>query len=51
MSGLLWGVLGAMVTVAVQWGSLQIQIRWIRADVDRAHQRLDFIERRAHPRD
>lgn len=46
MDGVLWSIIGAVAAIAVQWGSVQVQIRWIRSDVDRAHSRLDFIERR-----
>lgn len=41
IDGMVWAMLGAVAAVAVQWGSLQVQVRWLRADVERAHVRLD----------
>lgn len=46
-----WATLGTAVITAVfsagsVWGVVRIELRYLRRDVDRAHDRIDQLERR-----
>ncbi len=43
-------LLGGVVTGLITWGGVRVEMRWIRADLDRAHLRIDWLERRARAR-
>jgi hypothetical protein len=44
---LLPSLLGGLACGLVTWGGLRVELRYLRRDIDRAHNRLDRIEERA----
>jgi len=40
-------VLGIILNGAVTWGVVSTKLEWLRADVNRAHRRLDQLEAKA----
>lgn len=47
---MLTAVLSGLVTGAVTWGAMRVEIRYLRRDVDRAHLRLDSLNCQANRR-
>lgn len=43
MTELVISLLSGLVTGAVTWGAMRVEIRYLRRDVDRAHWRLDSL--------
>lgn len=43
---LLPGLVGGLACGLVTWGGLRVELRYLRRDIDRAHNRLDRIEER-----
>ncbi len=37
--------LGGIITGTAAWWAIRVHIAWLRADIDRAHTRLDKIEK------
>lgn len=38
-----------LVSSLLTWGGLRVELRWLRRDVDLAHQRIDRLEGKACP--
>jgi hypothetical protein len=38
-------VVTGLVCGLVAWGGVKVELRWLRRDVDLAHQRIDRLER------
>lgn len=45
IESLLIALASGVVTGLITWGGLRVELQWIRADVDRAHARLDHLDR------
>lgn len=49
MSGISDAILVAAITgvvsAAVNWGIVKVQLAWLRRDVDKAHERIDELKR------
>lgn len=39
-------ILSGAVAGLVAWGGVRIELRWLRRDVDRAHTRINHLQRR-----
>lgn len=42
---ILIAVVTGVITAAVNWGIVKVQLDWLRRDVDAAHKRLDELAR------
>ncbi len=38
-------IIGGVITGASAWMAIRVHIAWLRADIDRAHKRIDLIDR------
>lgn len=43
MGEVLIAVVTGVITGAVTWGAMRVEVRYLRRDVDRAHWRLDSL--------
>lgn len=43
MDSLVIAAVTGLVTGAVTWGAMRVEIRYLRRDVDRAHMRIDAL--------
>lgn len=50
MEGILLDVLqatiGGVITGGAAWAAIKVHIAWLRADIERAHKRLDILEQK-----
>lgn len=46
MDAIIIAIVTGAVSGGVSWGMVRMELRWLRADVDRAHDRIAEIERR-----
>ncbi len=41
---ILKSLIGGVITGGAAWMSIRVHIAWLRADIERAHKRLDILE-------
>lgn len=42
------GIVTGLVTVGGTWGAVRVELRYHRRDIDRAHRRIDEVERQIY---
>ncbi len=41
---ILKSLIGGVITGGAAWAAIRVHIAWLRADIERAHQRIDHLE-------
>ncbi len=42
----LQAAIGGVITGGAAWAAIKVHIAWLRADIERAHKRLDMLEQK-----